>query len=470
MKILGDERILQKNILHNQILIETFLLKIELLTKRIEFLEKENAELKERLSKYETRKNSHNSSIPPSHDENRPIKNKSLRNKSDKPIGGQKGHEGNTLEMTDIPDEVQHHEPFYCKVCGNDISEVPSEYVGRRQVIDLPPIKPIVTEHRIYEKTCSCGHVTESNYPQGVNTPVSYGNKIEGLIGYFHTRQYVPFKRMQEIFQDIFFLPISEGGIHYLLDRLTAKSLPAYEIIRSKVFSSDVIGTDETGVKVNGKKNWYWTWQTPDATLIALSDNRGITTIKENQQPSMGQAVLVHDCWKAHFHTPATTHQLCVAHLLRELNYLEERYKTDWPGKFKSVLMDALELKKQLTPCDYYVPNKVREKLERKLSKLLTNTVNKKHKEIISFQNRMKKYQNYIFTFLYHPKVPPDNNDSEKAIRNVKVKQKVSGQFKSMDGAKIFAVLRSITDTALKNGQNVLQALNVVANLKVQTD
>lgn len=450
--------------------IEELLAIIAIQQKQIAELQKKVIKLEEELSIYKTKKNSNNSSIPPSKDENRPIRNKSLREKTGRKVGGQKGHRGHTLEMTGSPDKIIDHIPCYCEKCGNDLQHIHNEYVVRRQVIDIPPIKPEVTEHRVYKKRCTCGHETESNFPENINVPVSYGSGIESLIGYFHSRQYIPFARMQEIFHDIFGLPVSEGGLHYLLNKLVTKATPAYEMIRQVVFKSEAIGSDETGAKVNGKKNWFWTWQSKMATLICVSSNRGFDTIRENCGEATRDAILVHDCWKSHFQTPSTGHQLCTAHLLRELNYLEEKDKINWPKAFKDVLMKALKLKKRLDPVDYYYPNEERDELERGLSKLLKQKIDENFKETISFQKRMIKYKDYIFTFLYHPKVPPDNNDSEKAIRNVKVKQKVSGQFKSMDGARAFAVLRSITDTAIKNGQNVLQALKIIANLKIQTD
>jgi len=433
-------------------------------------LKSEIVTLRDELAKYNTPKTSSNSSLPPSKDENRPIKNKSLREKTDRKVGGQKGHEGRTLELTGHPDKVIGHTPCFCEKCGNDITHVEVEFVGRRQVIDIPPVKHEVTEHRVYKRLCTCGHETVSGYPANVNTHVSYGSNVESLVGYLHSRQYIPFARMQEIFHDIFGLPVSEGGLHYLLDRLVGKASPAYDMIRQTVFKSKVIGSDETGTKVNGKKKWFWTWQNKIATLVSVSSNRGFDTIKEICGDKALNAILVHDCWKPHFQTPVAGHQLCTAHLLRELNYLEEKDKIEWPATFKDVLMKALNLKKRLTTVDYYQPNEERNQLENELSKLLEQSINKKCKETHTFQKRMVKYRDHVFTFLYHLKVPPDNNDSERAIRNVKVKQKVSGQFKSMGGANAFAVLRSITDTAIKNGQNVLGTLNIIANLKIQTD
>jgi transposase len=439
--------------------------KAELFEEKAKLLQRENDILKDKLAKYENPKNSNNSSVPPSKDENRPFKSKSLRKKTGRKPGGQKGHEGTTLEMVSDPNEIIDHAPEYCECCGKDLTHTPGEFVERKQVVDLPPIEPVVTEHRVYKKECDCGHVTMSSFPGGLKAPVSYGSMIESLTGYFHSRQYIPFLRMQELFRDIFSVPISEGGIHCLLNRLSAKALPLYHRIRETIKTSKVVGTDETGAKLNGRKIWMWTWQNDRLTWLCGSNNRGYKTIEENFPEGFKKSVFVHDCWKSHFQTDVQTHQLCTAHLLRELNYLEERYNHRWPVRFRKLILEGIKLKEKLAPGDYFQPVKERTELENRLKKLLASKLDEKLKELVSFRKRMLKYKDYIFTFLYHPKVPPDNNGSERAIRNVKVKQKISGQFKSWIGVENFSVLRSITDTALKNDQKVLKALNIISKL-----
>ena len=435
------------------------------LKRELKSSQRENAQMKEKLAKYEHPKNSNNSSVPPSKDENRPFKSKSLRKKTGRKPGGQKGREGKTLQMVSDPDKIIDHSPGYCKCCGLELGSTPGKLIGRRQEIDIPPITPVVTEHRIYEKQCNCGHVTKSSFPGGITAPVSYGPMIESLTGYFHSRQYIPFLRMQELFRDMFSVPISEGGIHYLLNRFSSKALPVYHKIKDRVTTSSTVGTDETGGRLNGKKIWIWTWQNDRFTWLKGTDNRGYRTIEESFPDGFTDAVLVHDCWRSHFQTGVQTHQLCTAHLLRELTYLEEKYHHRWPVRFRNFLLDGIELKKKLDPGDYYQPLKETTDIENRLKKLLASPIEERHKELVSFQKRMVKYKDYILTFLYHPKVPPDNNGSERAIRNVKVKLKISGQFKSWKGVENFLVLRSITDTALKNKQPVLNALNIIAKL-----
>ena len=449
-----------------QIIIEELKRIILMQAQEIKLLKARITDLEQKLERYINRKDSNNSSLPPSKDENRPPRTSSLREKSDRKVGGQPGHEGKTLEMTENPDEIIEHRACFCPECGKDLINRPFEFFGKRQVIDIPTIKQIVTEHQVYRCICACGKIVESEFPDGVDCPVRYGKNIETLIGYLNVRQYLPFKRLQEMLHDLFAIPISEGGLHCLLNRLASKGVNAYEMIRQSVLNSRVIGTDETGMKVNGKKYWFWTWQNKHATFIVASTNRGTSTINEHMNGIYQDAVLVHDCWKAHFQTPVNKHQLCTAHLERETKYLEERYKVVWPVRFRCMLMDAQKLKKKLVPADYYYPNQARSNLERELDNLLSELLDPNHKEMITFQKRIINYLDHVFTFLYHPSVPPDNNGSERAIRNVKVKQKISGQFKIFNAAENFAILRSIIDTTIKNGQNVLQALSVIADYK----
>jgi transposase len=462
---IGLSRILYRTLPSMEDQISILLAKIDGLMNRINALESEVERLTTRLARYETPKNSRNSSVPPSKDENRPMKTKSLRKSEGKSPGGQKGHEGNTLSMTESPDTIEEHTPGYCNHCGKDISNMESILVSRRQIVDISPIVPQYTEHRIYRVACTCGHSTESAFPRGINAPISYGPNIEATVAYLHTRQYIPFERMSEYFSNVCSLPISQGAICGILKRFAQKALPAYQLIAREVETAKVVGSDETGAKVNGKKGWFWTWQSKVATFIAYSFNRGTATIDANFANGFEKAVLVHDCWKSHFETMATSHQLCTAHLLRELQYFEERYQSPWAIDVKDMLHQALELKQNLTLKDYFYPIKERTKLEERLLTLLQTPLDEKMKEVCTFQKRLIKYQNYIFTFLYYPDVPPDNNGSERAIRNIKVKQKVSGQFKTMRGAEIYAMIRSITDTCIKNNQNIWSAFYTIANL-----
>ncbi len=425
-------------------------------------------ELMQIIEQLSNPKNSRNSSVAPSKDENRVLKNQSLRGKSDKKVGGQKGHQGTTLKMVENPDVTIIHKPNFCKKCGTDLELIQSEFVSRRQIIDIPPIKPEFTEHQIFKKVCTCGFCNVSEFPAEVNHPISYGTTIQATIAYLHTRQYLPFDRMSEFFSDFCNLSISQGTICNLLNKFAQKAQPAYELIAQKLETEKVVGSDETGVKVNGKKGWFWTWQNLFYTYIAYSENRGFDSIQTNFKNGFILSVLVHDCWSSHFKTDCKTHQICIAHLLRELVFFEEKYESNWATNFKRMLYEALEIKKELKPDDYSKKLKSRDTIVEKLTVLLEQTVPKNQKELFAFHKRMTKYKDYIFNFLRFDQVPPDNNGSERAIRNVKVKQKISGHFKTENGAHVFAVIRSVADTCIKNSQNILVAFKTIANLQAE--
>jgi transposase len=243
---------------------------------RVDKLEQENNNLKAELANYKNPKNSRNSSIPPSKDENRPLKTKSLRKPTGKNTGGQKGHEGATLVMVGEPNIIIEHKPGYCTRCGNDLSSFTARLIAKRQVVDIPPIKPQYTEHQLLGIKCTCGHQTVPSFPNGVNAPISYGPNIEALIAYMHTRQYLPIERMSEYFNDTYGLGISQGTICNMLERFAQKATPAYNLIATKLGTSNVVGSDETGARINGKKGWFWTWQNNFLTYIAFSLLKGV--------------------------------------------------------------------------------------------------------------------------------------------------------------------------------------------------
>ena len=446
--------------------IEEIIRRLQSLEKEVASLKKENAFLKERLAKYENPKNSRNSSIPPSKDENRPKANQSLRSPSGKSVGGQQGRKGKTLEMTATPDKIVELKPDYCSSCGASLQDKIATKEQSRQVVDIPPIKAIYTQYETFSRVCNCGCQNSADFPQGVRTPISYGENIEALVAYLHARQYIPFARMKETLNDVFGVPISEGGIHCLLQRFAQKTTPIYQMIKQRVEDSKVIGTDETGIKVNGNKHWFWTWQTPSLTFIAHSSNRGSDTINREFPQGFPQSTLVHDGWKAQLKTVSKNHQSCLAHLQRILNYLKERYpNTIWTEKFLKLLYDSLALKKKWDSQskELLVERAV---IVQRMEYLLDNPPQQKHKELYTFYKRMCKERQHLFTFLFIAEVPPDNNASERAIRNVKVKQKISGQFKVEQAAQNFAKIRSIIDTTIKNGLNILQALTIVAKFE----
>ena len=453
-------------ILDTKLLIDSLLKTIEKQQQTIEVLIQKVASLELELSLLRHKKNSNNSHTPPSKDENRPVRNQSLREKTGRKPGGQSGHEGKTLQCSTTVDEVLDYQPDYCTCCGENLSNVPGSLVETRQEIDIPVILPVCKAHRIYRKTCTCGQQTQSSFPAHITASVQYGANTESLIGYLHARQYMPYKRMQEFMGAVLGLPISTGGINHVLNRLVQKALPHYLQIKERIIQSVFVGTDETGMKVNGKNHWMWTWQNDELTFILHSDNRGFKTIEDNFAHGLPNSVLQHDRFACHFNCEAIHHQICMAHLLRDLNFICELHSDcAWPFEMKALITAALKLKNELTTPDYYGHCPKRNSLETQLSQLLQLELDPEHSKARTLQKSLQKHQQYILYFLHHPQVPPDNNGSERAIRNIKVKQKNSGQFKSDEGADGFAVLRSIIDTATKAGQNILNQLLLIAKL-----
>lgn len=450
--------VIQKQALDLQILVQTLQRKIGQLEARIKTLETENALLR-------NKKNSSNSHIPPSQDQNRPKKNQSLRQASNKKAGGQPGHEGTTLECSKVIDAIVKHSPMECSNCGCDISNNDEELVKARQLLDIPAIALQCIEHQVYKKQCSCGCTTTASFPLHVGNPVQYGPNVESLIGYLHARQYLPYARTKEFLNDVMGLPISTGGIHNILQRIAQKALPMYNAIKEKIEQAGSIGADETGVNINGKNHWAWTWQNETLTYIVCAASRGFKTIQETFENGLPNATLIHDRWPCHFQTTAKAHQICTAHLLRDLNSINELYKDKcvWAKEFKMLLQDAIQLKKELTTQDYHYPNINRDALFKKLHHWLHYEVDEQHKKSKQLQKKLLAKQDCILHFLTQSDVTPDNNGSERAIRNIKVKQKISGQFKTLQSANLFAILRSVIDTAIKNGNNVLYALHLIA-------
>lgn len=453
--------------------VDALLKRIDNLETEVSRLENDNQGLKNKvrhleksLSKYETPKNSRNSSKPPSSDFPKLQRTKSLREPSGKKPGGQLGHEGTTLRMATTYDIVEKHSPFFCTCCGEDLSALPGHFAGKRQVIDIPPITPIVTEHQLFDKYCKCGHLNQATFPTGVTAPVSYGENVQALTAYLSTRQYLPVKRLSEFLSDFFGLSVSTGGIDYIMNKMKRKATVVYEGIRQNVSGNAVIGADETGVNINGKNNWAWTFQHDGATFIAIHPNRGFKAIEEIMPEGLQNNILVTDCWSSYFKTDAASHQLCTAHLLRELTFLKEKYKSDtWASRMSQLITKALGLRRENNASKVNV-----DEILNSFSHLIIEQLNQESEEVIVFQKRMVKYSDYVFNFLLNKDIPPDNNGSERAIRNFKVKLKISGFFKSFRGAEVYATLRSVIDTAIKNNKNPLEIVRLIAQCEVATE
>lgn len=407
------------------------------------------------------KKDSHNSHSPPSQDKGKGSKAfKSLRGKSRRKSGGQAGHEGHTLKMIAVADEVQELQSSYCQRCGSALPET-QQVISRRQVVDIPPVKPLYTEYRQLGCHCPCcNHFQKASYPAGVNAPIQYGPRIEAYTAYLSVYQYVPYQRLAMLFNDVFGLALSQGSLYNLLERAAQKAEPIYQAIQEELQQASYVGSDETGTRVQGKNWWIWTWQNVKNTFLKASASRGSQTVEDTFAKGLPNATIGSDRWAAQLKTTSQAKQLCLAHLQRDLIFLEESERSPWATHCKTLLQDALQL-------DWLAQRRAKAwgrderetyQLEKRFNRLLLRPIDQKqHPQTATFQKSMLKYRHCLLVFLYHLEVPPDNNGAERAIRNVKVKQKVSGQFKT--GQHAFCILRSVIDTLKKRDLDVFAYL-----------
>jgi transposase len=427
------------------------------------------SELEALVRKLSTTKTSSNSSKPPSADMAR--KNQSLRPKSDKPAGGQKGHPGHTLEMSETPDLKEELRPGFCANCGVSLAGAAFKLVARRQVIDIPRIVPITTEYQSFGTVCPCGHHACGAFPEGVTNHVQYGKNLQSLVIYQSYFQFLPFARLQDFFKKVCSLSIGKGTIENIIRRAAQKAQPAYQQIQKAIVVSFFVGSDETSFKVKGARHWFWVWQTALATYIVAATSRSKQVIKDCFPDGLPNSILGSDRLAAQLSTLSKGNQVCLAHLLRELNYLAQAEEHEWATAFKTLLQDAIKLKQDKGACPPNDP--LAQKIEARADQLLATTIRDKqmedkvaYQQTITFFNGMVKLRHALFPCLYHHLVPFDNNSSERAFRMVKVKTKISGQFKSLQHE--FAVIRSVIDTAIKNGQSAFEAIRAVVEMPTQ--
>lgn len=414
-------------------------------------------ELSEKIAKLE--KDSSNSSKPPSSDKETPKRNQSLRKKSGKKQGGQKGHIGKTREQIENPDTVISCAPHSCEACGKILSQKNAKVVGKRQEVDIPPIIPIVTEYQLMESVCSCGHCNQGQYPENIKAPVQIGLNIQSFLLYFNVSQLIPFKRLTNICEDIFNFPICKRTIENTLDRGFVKGKDLHKEIMNILHRSHWVGSDETGEKVEGKRWWRWVWQNNRASYYAVSPSRGYKVVVEHFGESyIGK--LLHDCWAAHNNTTAKGgHQQCHPHLQRQCEFLEKVYSSKWIYDFNKFLGASQRARDKIWEDDFN--EKLRWKIISEYDKKLLEfiQIDQEIKEVLTFQKRIRKHKESILLFMKDPDLPFHNNSSEQAIRMAKVKQKISGSFRSEHGAKRHSVLLSIIETAKKQDMNILQSI-----------
>jgi transposase len=438
--------------------------------RRIAELEALVAELLRRLGLDST-----NSSKPPSSDglKKKPRAPRSLRGKSGKTSGGQEGHAGDTLRQVARPDFLVRHEACVCQHCCSPLDPKAPIAVQTRQVFDLPERLLLVTEHRASAYRCEhCRRLTKAAFPSGVVSPAQYGERIKAAAVYLNVQQMIPEDRTAQAMSDIFGAPpICSASIVSWVKKKAEELTPIYERIGERVAGEKVRHLDETGYRIGGKLQWLHTTSSLCFTFYRAGEKRG--DIPRN----LKGGVVVHDHFKPYGGLLGVYHAFCNAHILRELEGLIEFDKEAWAELMRAALREAnaavraaREAGKRALPAEeveafverYWAAVRMGLAYHRELPKLQTTAKGRgrpKRRTGHNLLDRLKKFKTETLRFLTDFDVPFTNNLAEQDLRMMKVKMKISGCFRTLEGARIFALLRSVLSTARKQRYNILQVL-----------
>jgi transposase len=420
-------------------------------------------------------KNSSNSGKPPSSDGlSKPNRTKSLRGRSGKKPGGQVGRQGTNLAPVQNPDKIEVHTPVQCKDCHSSLIDVKPVNLERRQVFDIPPISVAVTEHRAEIKICPCcGTKNKGQFPQGVNGFTQYGDRIKALAAYFLHQHLIPFERVAQIFEDVFHIPLSPGTC-VNIDRRLFEHLEAFEVgLKAHLLACQVLHFDETGVRCEKKLHWIHVTSSETATLFALHAKRGGKAIDDINILPQYRGRAVHDCWYPYFSYRQVEHGLCNVHHLRELTFVYEVEKSVWAKKMSDVLLEGQKLAdaaKQAGQSSLH-PLEITG-IERKYEGLLIeagiayleaseaeNMPEGLGKQGFNLFRRLLHKTDEVLFFIRDLSVPFSNNLAEQDLRMEKVKQKISGCFRTFSGGELSCRVRSYISTARKQGWSIIDAL-----------
>lgn len=430
------------------------------------------AELERRLGL-----NSSNSGKPPSSDGLRkPARVSSLRSASTKKRGGQKGHEGETLRQSADPDAIVDHFPTHCSACGGALTPGMTLDHAARQVHDLPAPRPlVVTEHRAHVCQCaSCGERTRGAFPEGVNAPVQYGAGIAAFAVYLLHQQLLPQKRLVALMSDLFGVRIAAATLEGMSRACAARLKGFSETVRGLVAKAPVKHMDETGFRIGGKTQWLHVACTMLLTFYRTCAKRGSLLADVT-------GIVVHDHWKPYYTMTGVLHALCNAHHLRELKALVEIEKEDWARQMQRLLHRAchatnlaresgVPLKPGLVACierryDAIVAeglafHEKQTPLARAVARRGGKTRGRAPRRTgHNLLLRLLTRRSDTLRFLRDAAVPFSNNEAERDVRMMKLRMKISGGFRSPEGAAEFATIRSFLSTARKQGWNIIEAL-----------
>jgi transposase len=451
--------------------VEVVWLLFEAQAKRIRELEARVQALEDQVAK-----NSQNSSKPPSSDGLNKPRPKSLRQSSGKASGGQLGHIGHRLEPVDKPQHIEVHAVMHCGHCQADLAGVAASRVEKRQVFDLPEMKLEVTEHQAEVKTCPvCGQVNQGAFPVDVTQPTQYGPRGRAQMVYMNVYHFIPLERTAELISELYPQPVSDGTVFAAAVELAEWVTPVNEQIKEHlVETEDPVHFDETGARVNGQLEWLHSASTEQATSYAIHPKRGGEAIDAINILPRRTGWSIHDAWQPYLNYVDAKHGLCNAHLVRELVFLIERYSQAWARDFFALL---LSMKQQVDTAKSQGQGSLSELQLAAFEQVYDQIVERgvranpppvrqpgqrgrlKQSPTRNLLDRLIKHKDKVMAFVYDFAVPFDNNLAERDIRMVKVQQKVSGGFRSGDGANVFCQVRSYISTARKNGQPVLGVL-----------
>lgn len=426
--------------------------------------DKKIEELLERLSKYEEPgKNSMNSSTPPSKETMRDEvvrRTRSLRKPTGRKPGGQEGHSGSTLKKVMAPDETVEVSPNYCTKCGSPLEDCERVLDYVTQVVSIPELKPLVREIRHYVTICGkCGERVRSHAPRkrGANA-VIYDASVKSLVVYLNVVMFLPYGRIERLFREAFGLNASPGSFVNWVNAAKKSAEPAIERIKELIMQSAIVGFDETGMYCNKRLDWTWIAQTVYFTLFFHGSGRAAKELESRFGSSMERMTAVTDRHSAYFALNFLNHQVCLAHLLRELQYLNELDREQqWSRNVEKLFQEAIHERNEN-------PQAVIDKKPwmEKLDALLKENLEGMKEQFEKLRKGLLKCREYIFNFLGNPAIPPDNNASERGLRKVKIKIKNSGTFRSDKGANAFLDILSIVETAKKHDQSAYGAIRAL--------
>jgi transposase len=431
-------------------------------------------ELQARLAK-----TSRNSSKPPSGDGYGKVKRTtSLRKAGNKPNGGQPGHDGQTLMMSAYPDRTLTYEGPSCAHCQASLQEV--EVVGyeERQGFDLPAIRLEVTAHRAQIKVCpACGRANKGAFPAAVTHAVQYGPAVHTWASYFTNQHHIPVERTTEIFEDLVQHRVSEATVLKASEQLDRCIEPSTEAVKGMLRDVEVLHVDESGLRVTGKLHWLHVACTERLTSYEVHAKRGHEAMDDAGILGAFRGTAVHDHWKPYFKYDECNHALCNAHHLRELRFIDQQYQQAWANDMAELLLE-IKAAVEATPA----PAMSLAPLEREAfakrydavvqAGLAANPaprpttegeVKKRGRPAqpppVNLLIRLRNFKDQVLAFMSDFRIPFDNNQGERDIRMVKVKQKVSGGFRTLEGAKRFGRIRGYISTARKQAKNVFEAI-----------